>query len=818
MSLTRHQGLILVLATCGLLWLGAGNTLAFQDAEPAPVTVEVKAGFDGYYKGEFWVPVRVTVANQGPLIEGAVIINTGSSATQNNVVYRSPIVLPTQSNKEVRLNVFLPEFTRLLTVELVDESGRIITTADSNELDRLTLDNLLFGVLSPVVDELEELENAAGGRGDAAVAFLGARDLPELEVAWSGLDFLFIHNSDSGRLSNVQLEALEAWIETGGQLIVTGGPEWQKTTSGVRELLPVEPTGLVQIQELPSLEAVAEIDFRDPGPYLVTESRLLEGELLIHQDGLPILARRDMGRGAVYFLALDPDLAPLADWDGAEVLWSDIASRVRALPTWALGAKNSYSAETAISSLPSVALPSATLLFAFLFIYVLAVGPVNYLALKRMGRRELAWFTIPALIILFSGAAYLVGFRLKGNEVIVNQMSIVFGQAGDNRARVQTLIGLYSPRRSSYDLSLPGSSAARPFDPSFGILAGSGNFDGVEQENETTLRGVRVDVGGIETFVVDTIRDPLPISGRALLSIDNNNLMVELNIENKSDQTFENAVLLIGRSVVPVGDMRPGEVKEVNKLISMGELPGVAEAPSSFSTGSAPVSIPGSSGSLLSGYYGDLLGTPDYYTDPEVFGRWQLLQAIIPDFGAAPNVIPQGTATLIGWTSEQQLEISVEDQDVRTEATSLYFIEMPVSHAEVSGQGIIIPEPLIEWQVLGQSGVYNPQVTDLYLPHGWVEFEYQPWSEFHDFSATDLALSLEGATSDSEQPLPWIQMWDWREQAWITINDITWGRTEIEASQRYVGLKNNVRVRLQNDGNVGIDIRKIYPEIKGDSD
>ncbi len=818
MSLSKSQYIAFVLALAGLLGLWVRSTHALQDGDPTTVTIDVRAGFDGYYKSEFWAPVRVTLANQGPLIEGAVEITTGSALRRNEAVYRSPLILPTQSNKEVTLYVYLPEYTGELIVNLVDNNERLVAKATSNDLNKLQIDNLLFGILSPELDELEGLENAAGGRGNAAVAFLEYGDLPELAVAWSGLDFLFIHNSESSRLSSKQHEALMGWIETGGQLVVIGGPEWQKTTSGTQELLPVKPSGLNQVQELPALREAAGIDFRDPGPYLVTESTLIEGELLIHQDGLPILARRDMGRGSVYFLALDPDLAPLADWDGSAYLWSQLASKAPVLPTWALGAKNSYSAQTAISSLPSVALPSALLLFAFLFFYVVTIGPINYLVLKRIRRRELAWVTIPALVLVFSAVAYLVGFRLKGNEVIVNQLSIVYGQAGENSSRVQSLIGLYSPRRASYDLALPGNSAVRPFNQNFGSLAGSGNLEAVEQEIETTLSGVRVDVGGIETFVADSIGGPLPITGQASLRIDEDKLFIESTIQNNSDFTFENAALLIGRTFMPLGDLQPGAIRNLSESIQNGQLPAVAGSPSGFTAGPAFVTGPGSPGSLLAAHYSDLLGTADYYNDPEVFARWQLLQAIVPEYGATSTYIPQGTATLIGWTSEQQLETSIEGQDIRNEATSLYFIEMPISQAQTSGRNITIPEPLIEWQVLGQSGIHDPQATGFYMPNGWVEFEYQPWPQFHDFSATNLAVSLERPIGGIEQPLPLIQLWDWREEAWISVIDIEWGKTNIEEGDRYLGLDNNVRIRLQYDGPTGIGIDKIYPLITGDSD
>ena len=56
----------------------------------------------------------------------------------------------------------------------------------------------------------------------------------------------------------------------------------------------------------------------------------------------------------------------------------------------------------AVSNLPSLALPPIGGLLVLLFGYIVLVGPVNYLVLRRLDRREWAWFTVPALIVVFT--------------------------------------------------------------------------------------------------------------------------------------------------------------------------------------------------------------------------------------------------------------------------------------------------------------------------------------------------------------------------------------------------------------------------------
>ena len=66
---------------------------------------------------------------------------------------------------------------------------------------------------------------------------------------------------------------------------------------------------------------------------------------------------------------------------------------------------------SAVSQLPSLALPPIGGLILLLGAYILLIGPINYLVLVRLDRREWAWFTMPILIIVFGVGAYGFGAR-----------------------------------------------------------------------------------------------------------------------------------------------------------------------------------------------------------------------------------------------------------------------------------------------------------------------------------------------------------------------------------------------------------------------
>lgn len=769
------------------------------------ITLTAQAGFDGFYKAEFGIPVYVNVANSGTAVTGQLRIELGSVAIGDRIAYTSPIELPTQSNKRVTMYINPVGFTSSITVLLVDERGQGIAKATASSLSQLAGDDLLYGVVSPEPGELEFLENVTARRGNAGVAFLDLADLPAVPPAWNALDILVLNDVDSGQLTAAQVDALQTWVNGGGQLVVTGGPGWQKTAAALTDWLPVTISGSESVDDLPALSQETGEPFRDPGPYLVTTSSLRRGEMLYHQDGLPLLAADRMGRGSIYFLALDPKLAPLLDWDGSERLWAEVANRVPSPPVWGRGVNNSYSAVTAVTNLPSLALPSTLLLVGFLAIYVIIIGPVNYLILKRKNRRELAWFTIPVIIVVFTGLAYFTGFQLKGNDTIVNQMAVAYGQVDNDEMRVQSLIGLYSPRRSSYDMTLPANTLPRPFEQGFGSMSGSGSLDAIQRGSDVVLTDIRVDVGGTETFVADHYRPAPAISGQASLNVEAGDITIAATIQNNSEIDLETTTLLLGNTIVEVGDIKSGQTVLVDEKIGYS------------GTNMAALVLGPGYGSPLMSQAELILGTPDYYNDRDVYPRFQLLEALTTDYRSGVSTAVATTPdaiTLIAWSEQPQLEISLGEAPFDSYATTLYFIELPLTQNLVnSSSHVTVPAPLLHWETLDSSGGYDPGIYDLYLSGEWVEYEFQPWPEFQAMNVTELTIVLE--TNNTYETPPLVELWDWNQESWQSSGSQSWGQQPIAEFASFVGPGNAVRIRLEDVSQYGVSIREVYPVFTG---
>src|SRR5262249_32836989 len=102
----------------------------------------------------------------------------------------------------------------------------------------------------------------------------------------------------------------------------------------------------------------------------------------------------------------------------------------------------------------------------FILLYILVVGPLDYLFLKKVVKRlELTWITFPTVVIAVSAAAYFTAYHLKGSELRINKLDLVDVDLQTARAYGRTWFSLFSPRIQKYTIGVePGERWAAPAD------------------------------------------------------------------------------------------------------------------------------------------------------------------------------------------------------------------------------------------------------------------------------------------------------------------------------------------------------------------
>lgn len=631
--------LLSLVATVGVP--GAGAALQ--------VRIAAEASFDGTYRPGEWLPIAVALANDGATVTGQVVVEASQSGGTARYVQR--VELPSGAQKALTIYARVESGTGL---DVYFEAGKERADAPRIVLRATRGSQQVVGVIADDATVAEELRRAligAYGTTRIEVATFPPDEVPGNTYGLGIFSGLVIGDATTGRWSAEQRAALAAWIARGGRLVVSGGANARKVAEGLGDLPPLRPRDSRAVNGLSGLGATGPA-----GPAVVATGDLIpEATRQREQDGQPLVAARPWGRGVVTSLAFDPATGGFANWSGAGSFWTGFALDT-ALPAslqqpFDRGASASYpygpqSARiaTVLNDLPGLALPPTWLLGIVLLVFIVLIGPGNYLILQRLDRRELAWVTIPALTILFALGIYAVGATTKGRSVIVSSVSIVRIAPEARAAEVQAFYGVFTPSRGRRDFGVSGDALFTGFTGQGlgeqGDLGGDVRF---EQGGNGGVRAASFAQWTQRTVAAQGMVDPAPLALRAELRWEGAKLVG--TITNTSNRAIDDALLVYNNAYFRVGNLAPGGSAQVAWSPSPGS--GVAPSPY-YRAGLGSAVYPGASLSYPGAQPSKSLGVDGR--------RAEVLDALSgtvlaysagsgPTYGPPPTPTPRATAT-----------------------------------------------------------------------------------------------------------------------------------------------------------------------------
>jgi len=824
----------ILLAIVGLL----AGTCRPAGAQAGAPTMDVRVGFDGYCRAGNdggWCAVYAVLSNEGADVEGElrVVGGAGSSYPAPNV-YARRVGLPAHSRKAYFLYLPSAEFSShsRLTVQLIVE-GQVLSSEQvevtwSGEGDRL------YGVASSSPSALNFLGDVTPVGGRATVAHLDLETLPPDPLGWEALDVLILNDVDTTALSSEQRRALETWVAHGGHLVAGGGAGAARTVAGIAGLLPVTVGGTRPLDNLAALGewggAVA------PGPYAVADVTLRDGEVLIEQENgqqaLVLLARRACGAGTVSFLAFDAGLDPFTRRGDNARLWEFIVG-VGGAGAPRIAVRDGYLARDAASAIPGLEPPSMLQILLFMLVYTLLIGPVNYVILRKLDRRELAWLTIPAFVVGFTACAYVTGFQLRGSTVIVHRLAVVYVPERMSVGRVSEVVGLFSPRRATYDVWVREAGAREITSGDYGV-SDRRPLHVVEEAEGLTVSGLRVDVGGIQHFGAAGYVDVSPMDANLHLVADaSGHLRVEGNVTlsevegnvtlSEVEGTVHNrgvplkeAVLIVGDVEQRLGDLEPGMEAGVSLPLYGGGGAGSAGG----AAGPTPLPAPPSGTGI--GISERILGPGDYWSDRDLYRRYQFLQAIFAASGPYRSGMASGGvgtglgpgAHLLGWAEGVPLPVEVVGRPFTRVETTLYVYDLPMTGLE-TGATVTIPSAFIERQVVETAGSVDVWPEGFHMePGAEIVFRFTMWPQAAVRQVDDLVLDMQSSSYGNTAHPPAVWLWSQESGAWEWV-DVGWGQQGIPHAASYVLPSGAVLLRLETSAEWPADVGNLTIAVKG---
>ncbi|NUQ63066.1 MAG: hypothetical protein HUU20_11365 [Pirellulales bacterium] len=622
----RGFSLLVAPATSLCLILFVASVQASSAAPSAVQIVRVDVGLAGHYKAGHWAPVRVTLRGGSEPVRGQLSIAVPDGDGVPSRVWTPPDrPVELKPGQETTVTLF-GRFGRLGSEMSVDFRCGETRIAERSFRSSSVLEN---GGYSPALPSTWRLIAAVAGKPaglEDAVKVLD-EEADEKTVAfrmdavsllpgqWYGLeslDALVLSASDPELYADLrpdgpEVEALDRWVRMGGKLLIAAGSQADNAFqegSALARFIPGRLERMISLRQGGALEAYAGGGVAVPrGPGGRIELRVpqfseTKGVVETKEGNLPLVVRRAWGFGQVVFLAADLDTAPLADWPDRGLLVArlldlapDIGDELREGSAMMHYGFTDMSGQLrrALDQFDGVAPFSFWIVAALIGGYILAIGPVDYFLLRRLSpRMELTWLTFPLLVVGFCALAYFLGTRYKGEEIRVNQVTLMDFDAETKQVRGTWWANVFSPRMDRYDLGC--NPAANADEDSTGRtlfswlgLPGQG-LGGMEpaaaglinvrqpytfSPDLSAAAGVPIQIWATKSFT-SRWHGPAGAVPEAKLA-DEDGVPVG-TIINTLDFPLEDCLLAYGRWSYQVGTLEPGQAARVGAMVPRREL------------------------------------------------------------------------------------------------------------------------------------------------------------------------------------------------------------------------------------------------------
>ncbi len=751
---------------CSLLWIlvlligaiGVWPSGVRAIAAPDDIQLTVQPFFEGRYRASSWLPFRISVANTGADVNAVVSVQTGS-------LFQTALELPRGAQKNVVVYAQASAgFRRTATVRVV--AGETELQKVEVPITNLAGSTHVIGTLSAQPLTLPKPPNQQNRKFEMLT--LTGADLPERGEGLSLFDVLMLDGAPLTDLSVAQQQALADWVRTGGQLII-GGTKLDLALEQLPEPLRLAtlgaPAPTAPISLFPELGQAATL----------TATALVPGEgvrPVAMAGGATVGVQRPFGKGRVTALGFSLATPELAQLPAEASFWSQLL-RFRSLPAEMMGVLSPDDMQAqqlgfALMTLPVLAIPPLGVLAGLLGAYLLIVGPGLYFLLRRLDRQAWGWVAIPLVTLLFTLGAYAYGLRLRGDDIILNQISIVEPAAG--RARIRTYAGLFSPRTDTYTISSPHDALFKPMP--------TGDF-GPGGPQAATVAGHFVQGGGgvsdlnvaqwsMSTFAAEQMLDSTPLAAELTLGDD----ILRGTVHNTGTTLIRDVALFQNMRIAKVGDVEPGQSRTVELKLS-----------------DAPALEWGGSLSML------LLRDKWDFNKPmqppaEVRMQMMVLDALF----STPYDRPT-EPMLLGWLDTAPIELNISEGRIHKQQLAL--ITAPVGAEYEQGGHVKLPRgwimPSIEVSSMGGGPCMTQFGSGWYMDTGVLTTTLQLPLELQ-------SVKLDKATVyvQSEGPPPGatkFDVYDWSTNQWVPHDNGT-NTVPLEQPQRFFSPTGTLQMRM----------------------
>jgi len=553
-----------------------------QAQAAAPLEVKATAGISGKAKYQSVVPLQVTVKNNGADFSGDMAINSS-----NSYEAASALVVPIDiaAGEEKTFTFYLDgladngysDADLFAFYEGNIEKGKKIAYKGTKRLQSNFLDptSTFVYTLTDKSDRLSALLRLSSFVPQNNVEIFNINQLkdytfPEDEQGLAMANVIVIDEVAIADLAQKQQAALLKWVQDGGTLLL-GATDQVDATAGVfKDYLPMSLS-----QEMTSISA--ETLTKLSGGGIFTQPISIH-TATNHEESLPVLtennvvlaSKKKIGSGEIIQTAFSLGDQPLASMDGYAALLAKIID-IQSISQQGMMSQGqspldqiSYELRNINELFPSFEV-SVSYMLIVIILYIIIIGPVLYFVLKKVDKREHAWWIIPVFSIVLSIGLFIVGAKDRIVQPQVQQ-SAFYKVNEDSSLNGYYVESILTNRSGDFIVNTDKNTTAvamrnyNNFTGSVGDLHESSYIK--ENANGSTLTLRDLNYWSVQSFGGKTSAQNI---GKMDVDITLKNEKLTGTIKNNFPFELKDVTLISGVKEVKLGDIKANGTLQVDK-------------------------------------------------------------------------------------------------------------------------------------------------------------------------------------------------------------------------------------------------------------
>lgn len=560
-----------------------------KEVDDGQFEITADIGFDSKYIVGKPTPFKFIVTNNGSDFKGELqmkvyLFESSERYSSQYAIFYVPLELPTNATKEIEMTAEVASITPFFTTSLVNEKGDSICVKNFSATAK-DPSTVWTGVLSDSPAELVYLKQNDSHYnqkfsyyGDGVdyfnTIYLNGKTLPKDSFVLNNFRLLIINDFNTANLSQDQKDAIAQWVNEGGELIIGTGASGKKVLSGLKNITNFTLSDAVQQIGIEDIGDILVKDVSNLGSVVVSDATMENATSLLEEDGQVTTSSVKVGNGKVILHTFDLGKKPIADVEDMEVLLRTLYENENP-EVFALNYEEDHYGYNPISDRAGRMAPEKNsmmnVLFIIIGIYVLLVGPILYLVLKKKDKREKGWIVIPIIAVVGTAVIYVLGSNSYYRSSIINFSSKVDMKNKENYAKAEIYGGIRSGDKGSLEFTADEDFDIDISQIDYGRIYGDEEVCALKINTDSTSEITYYGKASwdLNTFATEKAID---LGGALEADIDLKGDTLVGTITNNTNFDFEDIVLNIGMVYKKIDSCLAGETIDVNYKIEPIDL------------------------------------------------------------------------------------------------------------------------------------------------------------------------------------------------------------------------------------------------------